>query len=118
MKNVLIALITLVGFNITAKAQALPAPVKKAERSMQVLKAADKPKSTATAVPMPKSGIKSTAPVKPFSIAKSKRTTSVVLKKDGTPDKRFNNKSKSMMRPLKKDGTPDKRFRTPKKINY
>ena len=112
MKNVLIALITLVGFNITAKAQALPAPVKKAERNMKVVKA-DKPKTSATVVPMQRSSIGAPVREKPVSVVKSTTTTVVVLKKDGTPDKRFNNKSK--MKPLKKDGTPDKRFKTHKK---
>ena len=32
------------------------------------------------------------------------------MKKDGTPDKRFN-ASKTTKIPLKKDGTPDKRFK-------
>lgn len=36
-----------------------------------------------------------------------KTDTKVVLKKDGTPDKRFTKKEKVV---LKKDGTPDKRY--------
>ena len=35
------------------------------------------------------------------------KKTDVVLKKDGTPDKRFSSSKK-----LKKDGTPDKRFKS------
>jgi energy-converting hydrogenase Eha subunit F len=43
-----------------------------------------------------------------------KEETKVVLKKDGTPDKRFKeNKETKVV--LKKDGTPDKRFNKGKK---
>jgi hypothetical protein len=38
----------------------------------------------------------------------------VVLKKDGTPDKRFKN-STSTAGPIKKDGTPDMRYKANKK---
>lgn len=38
-------------------------------------------------------------------------STSVVLKKDGTPDRRYKNAPKG---PLKKDGTPDKRYKANK----
>lgn len=61
-------------------------------------------------------------------IKKSKTSTSTVvvapppstvpLKKDGTPDKRFKvNKAGAAapVKPLKKDGTPDKRFKANKK---
>ncbi|MGL2962421.1 hypothetical protein ACSVH2_01220 [Flavobacterium sp. RSB2_4_14] len=43
--------------------------------------------------------------------SQTKKTTksSVPLKKDGTPDKRYTS-SKSQNVPLKKDGTPDKRY--------
>ncbi len=45
--------------------------------------------------------------------AKPAASTAVVLKKDGTPDKRYKNAATSV--PLKKDGTPDKRFKGNKK---
>jgi len=38
----------------------------------------------------------------------------VILKKDGTPDKRFKENKKPQV-PLKKDGTPDKRYKENKK---
>lgn len=46
--------------------------------------------------------------------AKPLVTEGVVLKKDGTPDKRY---SKTAVKdvPLKKDGTPDQRFKANKK---
>ena len=37
-----------------------------------------------------------------------KTTTKVVLKKDGTPDKRYKESKPTVV--LKKDGTPDKRY--------
>jgi len=37
----------------------------------------------------------------------------VVLKKDGTPDKRYK-QNKTAAGPLKKDGTPDKRYKANK----
>ena len=42
--------------------------------------------------------------------SKTVTTSTVVLKKDGTPDKRYSNVSKTTG-PLKKDGTLDKRFK-------
>lgn len=39
---------------------------------------------------------------------KKKTETTVVLKKDGTPDKRYKSTKKVV---LKKDGTPDKRYK-------
>ena len=47
-------------------------------------------------------------------VATTKTITSpVVLKKDGTPDKRYNSTVTKV--PLKKDGTPDKRYKENKK---
>ena len=40
---------------------------------------------------------------------KTKASTSVKLKKDGTPDKRYKNAPANVR--LKKDGTPDKRYK-------
>lgn len=39
-----------------------------------------------------------------------KSDTKVVLKKDGTPDKRYKNNKQTKVN-LKKDGTPDKRYK-------
>lgn len=54
---------------------------------------------------------KTTEAKKPTAAATEK--TGVVLKKDGTPDKRYKNTPAAT--PLKKDGTPDKRFKANKK---
>ena len=57
------------------------------------------------------------APTKATTATTPTKTTAakvgVVLKKDGTPDKRYNNAATAV--PLKKDGTPDKRFKGNKK---
>ncbi|MEO8582650.1 MAG: hypothetical protein ABI415_02575 [Flavitalea sp.] len=55
-----------------------------------------------------------TAPSKKSSHAKmaTAKSDSVVLKKDGTPDKRY--KKSAAAGPMKKDGTPDKRFKANK----
>lgn len=44
-----------------------------------------------------------------------KTTTTVHLKKDGTPDKRFKENKKTTVVHVKKDGTPDKRYKENKK---
>jgi hypothetical protein len=43
------------------------------------------------------------------------KTSSVPLKKDGTPDKRYKKSKTEVTGPLKKDGTPDKRYKANKK---
>lgn len=92
MKKLLIAFAMLLGVSGFASAQA-PAAAK-----------ATKPAATksATAKPAEK------AAVKPAATA----SNGVVLKKDGTPDKRYKNAPAG---PLKKDGTPDKRYKANKK---
>ena len=46
-------------------------------------------------------------------VTTTKTETKVVLKKDGTPDKRYKKTETKVV--LKKDGTPDKRFKENKK---
>jgi hypothetical protein len=55
-----------------------------------------------------------TKPSKKAAHAKTESVSSdsVVLKKDGTPDKRY--KKSATAGPLKKDGTPDKRYKANK----
>ncbi len=84
MKKLLFALLTGLLLNASAIAQTTkPAPAKATEIKAKV-------------VP-----------------TKSATTTAVVLKKDGTPDKRYNTTAAKV--PLKKDGTPDKRYKENKK---
>ncbi len=87
MKKILIAIIALFGFTLTTVAQAdAKKTIKKTET---VVKKTEKDGKTI--------------------ISKTKETK-VVLKKDGTPDKRYKNAEvKNVV--LKKDGTPDKRYK-------
>ena len=118
MKKVLIAFIALIGFNVSGMAQAITTPVKKAENKM---KAVPKPTAApAKLVEMPKSLSKIPPAEKPKTVATqtpvakpaAARSTPVVLKKDGTPDKRYN---KIPAGPVKNDGTPDLRYKKNKK---
>ena len=71
-----------------------------------------KPATPAKVVPMYKHEAKKSSVAEK---SKSVTTTpSVVLKKDGTPDKRFKNND-AAKGPLKKDGIPDNRFKSNKK---
>ena len=47
-------------------------------------------------------------------VSKTKTETKVVMKKDGTPDKRFKKTETKVV--MKKDGTPDKRFKKTKVV--
>lgn len=96
MKKLLIAFAMLLGVSSFATAQT-PAAAQ-----------ATKPAATksATAKPAAKAAEKPAA--KPAATA----SNGVVLKKDGTPDKRYKNAPAG---PLKKDGTPDKRYKANKK---
>ncbi len=86
MKKVFIAIIALLGFTFTTSAQVDAKKVVK--KTETVVKKVEKDGKTV--------------------ITKAKETK-VVLKKDGTPDKRFKNATKKVV--LKKDGTPDKRYK-------
>ena len=56
-----------------------------------------------------------THPKKAKSDSAKTSSAGVVLKKDGTPDKRYKNApSAAAAGPLKKDGTPDKRYKANK----
>ena len=99
MKKVLVALIALIGLNVTGMAQAATAPVKKAEDKMKAV-----PATPVKVVEMPKT-LSKTPAAKPASAAST--PPPVTLKKDGTPDKRF----KTTVGPTKKDGTPDLRYK-------
>ncbi len=121
MKKVLVALIALIGLNVSGIAQAVTTPVKKAEDKMKVVpakptaaapaKVVEMPKSlskTPAAAQTPKAVVAETPAAKP---AVATPATPVTLKKDGTPDKRF----KTATGPTKKDGSPDLRFKKNKK---
>jgi colicin import membrane protein len=107
MKKIIMILMTCVGLGTVSMAQA---PAKKQEDKIKAVPA--KPVSRAQVVPMHKHEAKISSVAE-----KSKPVTTtapVVLKKDGTADKRYKNSDAAKV-PLKKDGTPDKRFRSNKK---
>jgi len=107
--------ILFIGFNVSGIAQTVTTPAKKTENKSQVAPATKK------AVPEKVAKVPATATKAPVSTAtktavdkqKSAPKSGVVLKKDGTPDKRY--KKSTPAGPLKKDGTPDMRYKDNKK---
>ena len=90
MKKISILIVALLGFSFTGFAQ--QSPKKTITKTETVIK---KEKKEGKKV-----------------ITKTVETT-VVLKKDGTPDKRYKNTTVKKV-VLKKDGTPDKRYKNSK----
>lgn len=96
MKKLLFALIALFVINVSTFAQAKPAAKSAAPAKMEVIKKAE--------------------PAKVVAMDKAKPAATkgaVVLKADGTPDKRYKN-APATKGPVKKDGTPDKRYKANK----
>lgn len=91
MRKLMLAVMALIGFGLSATAQ--QAPKKDAKASKEAKAPAKKEEAKAPA---------------------KKEEVKAPLKKDGTPDKRFK-ENKEPKGPLKKDGTPDKRFNANKK---
>ena len=109
MKKILTAAAVFLLISTATFAQAVKKTVAKApENKMKVVAA--KPAPMAKVVPVTKTVVKT----KTVVTAKPATTSPVVLKKDGTPDKRYSNASKSAG-PTKKDGTPDMRYKKNKK---
>lgn len=111
MKNLLIAFILIFGFSVLGIAQdAKPAKKEQTKKEQPKTKAAPAAKAAAPA----KAEKAAKAEKKPEAAkAKAAGEKPVVLKKDGTPDKRFKN-SDAKAGPLKKDGTPDLRYKANK----
>ena len=112
MKKLLIASALMIGLISFSNAQqvAAPQPTKKAVTTKPAVAAAPTPAEKKVIVAKPiaaKPAVKAT-PASPATPAQG-----VVLKKDGTPDKRY--KAAEAKGPLKKDGTPDLRYKTNKK---
>jgi len=105
-------LILFIGFTVSVMTQPVTKPAKKVDSKTSVAPTAKKA-SFEKVAKVPASAAKSTAPAatKP-AVEKQKLATKsdVVLKKDGTPDKRYKNSAKAAG-PLKKDGTPDMRYK-------
>jgi hypothetical protein len=121
MKKGLIVCILLLGFNIAGIAQSVTPPAKKADEKIK----ADLAKPAATplkVIAIPKTFSKVPPKDKPPMLAKPPAdqkpkvvipATPVVLKKDGTPDKRYNNIPAN---PLKKNSTPDLSYKKNKRV--
>ncbi len=98
MKKVILAIVALLGFTVSGFAQT---EAKKAvQKSQTVAKEVKKDVKAAEA--------KAAEAKVREEKAKKEEEAKVVLKKDGTPDKRYKN-NKNVV--LKKDGTPDKRYK-------
>ena len=130
MKKLIIAALALAGFSAASFAQVTPAVKKNDAAKMQVVKKTTDKKMDGKVVAMNKV-TKLPAPVVPVVKREAKvpvaKTTAVVtkhavtktnpapLKKDGTPDKRFNANQGVAAGPLKKNGTADLRYKANKK---
>jgi len=109
MKKLFLAAVMMTAFASFSFAQTKPAATDKAASKKEV-------KKTATAAPVAATTATTTAKpaAKPAAAAKPTASKEVVLKKDGTPDKRYKTAPKAAG-PTKKDGTPDKRYKENKK---
>lgn len=115
MKRLMIATLILMGFGVAGFAQTAPV-IKKDESKMHVTKKSTEKKADGKVVEMKKTEKKisgSEAAVNANAPKKVETTTSsstTVLKKDGTPDKRY-----AANKHLKADGTKDMRYKENKK---
>jgi hypothetical protein len=102
----------MIGFISFSNAQQVkaPAPVVKTKISKEptVAKTIKEPVANATVA-------KPTVKSKEVTPAKTTNAQGVVLKSDGTPDKRYKAVTPSAKGPVKKDGTPDLRYKENKK---
>ncbi len=102
MKKILLSAVMIAGF----------AGFSFAQTTKSTTSSAVKPAATKTPVKPAGTTRVSPATAVPKATASKPVAAGVVLKKDGTPDKRYKNAPASV--PLKKDGTPDKRFKANK----
>ncbi len=111
MKKLILA-ITFLGFVAFTNAQTA-APASEKKQSTAVKASAPKAETKMDAKSDKKSDV-SKSDAKPAAEKKTD-ANGVVLKKDGTPDKRYKAKAEDKG-PMKKDGTPDKRFKANKDV--
>ncbi len=108
MKKILIACSMLLGISLAASAQtqtpATAAPVKKHMTAKHAVAATE---TTKQKTQQTTAAVKQTE--KKTETAGNLAKAAGPLKKDGTPDKRYN--ENKQMAHVKKDGTPDKRFK-------
>ena len=108
MKKLLLTAVLFAGFTGISNAQTQKKEEKKTEVKMAPAPTAAKPatiKKTTSVTP----AIKVTPAASPVAVERANNHSAVVMKKDGTPDKRFKKAKK-----LKKDGTPDMRYKNNK----
>ena len=110
MKKLLIAAAIFTGVACTASAQQKAVVTKPAAKMEVVKKTTPAKVVTVTKAAPATPAVKTTTSVKSTSTVKA--TPAVVLKADGTPDKRY--KAKAATGPLKKDGTADMRYKANK----
>ena len=110
MKKLFLAAVMMIGFAGISFAQT----AKPADTKAKKPAATSATKSTVAATPATTPATKPAAKASPATAAKPVASKDVVLKKDGTPDKRYKAAPKTTG-PTKKDGTPDKRFKENKK---
>ncbi len=116
MKKLILALAFIMGITTVTVAQTAAPATQKAHAVKTAPVAAPKATTAAKTVPAAAAVKTTTAPAKVAPAATAAKTTAggVVLKKDGTPDKRFKN-APAAAGPTKKDGTPDMRYKANKK---
>ena len=120
MKKLIIASLLLFGLTGMVMAQTTPAKKTTTKPKTETVSKDKKTATTATTTSVAKQAEKTSATTKVKSTESARATTApkqstaatAPVKKDGTPDKRYNANKK-----LKKDGTPDKRFKENKKSN-
>ncbi|MEO7768184.1 MAG: hypothetical protein ABIS01_12185 [Ferruginibacter sp.] len=111
MKKILLAAAMMIGFFGISNAQkvATSATTKPATKKVVGSKPVANVTTTIQPVKSPSAKASAVVAVKPVN------PQGVVLKKDGTPDKRYSSATVKPKGPVKKDGTADMRFKTNKK---
>lgn len=119
MKKLILGIAMMIGFISFSSAQQV-AKTKPAAKNVTTAK------PTTTIVTAPQTTVKkpatatvaatpATPKAKAATPAKPTNEQGQVVKKDGTPDKRYKDAPTTAKSPVKKDGTPDKRYKENKK---
>ena len=108
MKKLILASAMMIGLISFSFAQTAAKPAKSEKAKTEVAKPAAKPVAKAAT---PAKAYKPAAKAATPAAVPATDKNGTVLKKDGTPDKRYKDARPVAKGPLKKDGTPDKRFK-------
>lgn len=108
MKKLFFGVLMMLGFSGLSNAQ-------QASPSAPVTKKKLVRDATVSSVPAPVATNRKVKKTSTTVVAKPTTATGVVLKKDGTPDKRYKKAPATEAGPLKKDGTADMRYKKNKK---